>query len=307
MGETGTEVAKQAAVMVLTDDNFSTITKAVEIGRGLYDNLVPATDRRSSQVTTTTSARHNHPVALPQEACVLGRRHVEVREVGRISISTEISRGDSMHADRTLTGTQADRTVRVDEPSPGVRVITLDRPHRLPIAPASMPSAQRTAASLPWSSTRPAALWKTKKTSTGPKPNASSPITQTIHSPGSRGKTDHHVREARGPPERLVEPQRHLLEPAEPSRPIAASRSGGSPPRHRGQEALPSPRPTDGGLRRSRKRPSRARDPRCGGARRPAARRRSSDSRSAYVSTTRRDRPASRPDPPCAAGRRSGP
>ena len=40
MGEAGTEVAKQAAVMVLTDDNFSTITKAVEIGRGLYDNLV---------------------------------------------------------------------------------------------------------------------------------------------------------------------------------------------------------------------------------------------------------------------------
>jgi Ca2+-transporting ATPase len=39
MGETGTEVAKRAAVMVLTDDNFSTITKAVELGRGLYDNL----------------------------------------------------------------------------------------------------------------------------------------------------------------------------------------------------------------------------------------------------------------------------
>src|SRR2546430_6161161 len=40
MGETEPEVAKQAAVMVLIDDNFSTITKAVEIGRGLYDNLV---------------------------------------------------------------------------------------------------------------------------------------------------------------------------------------------------------------------------------------------------------------------------
>ena len=40
MGVTGTEVAKQAAQMVLTDDNFSTIIKAVEIGRGLYDNLV---------------------------------------------------------------------------------------------------------------------------------------------------------------------------------------------------------------------------------------------------------------------------
>jgi len=39
MGITGTEVTKEAAVMILTDDNFSTIIKAVEVGRGLYDNL----------------------------------------------------------------------------------------------------------------------------------------------------------------------------------------------------------------------------------------------------------------------------
>ena len=61
--------------------------------------------------------------------------------------------------------------------------------HGRPVASASMSRAQRAAASGPASSSRPAALWKTKKTSTGPAPNASSPIAQTIHSPGSRGKT----------------------------------------------------------------------------------------------------------------------
>lgn len=39
MGRSGTDVAREAATMVLTDDNFATIAAAIEAGRRVYDNI----------------------------------------------------------------------------------------------------------------------------------------------------------------------------------------------------------------------------------------------------------------------------
>ncbi|MBF6193903.1 cation-transporting P-type ATPase [Nocardia implantans] len=39
MGRSGTDVAREAATMVLTDDNFATITAAIQAGRRVYDNI----------------------------------------------------------------------------------------------------------------------------------------------------------------------------------------------------------------------------------------------------------------------------
>jgi Ca2+-transporting ATPase len=39
MGLTGTEVTKEAAAIIITDDNFASIVAAVEEGRGIYDNI----------------------------------------------------------------------------------------------------------------------------------------------------------------------------------------------------------------------------------------------------------------------------
>ncbi len=59
MGQSGTEVTKQAADIIVTDDNFATIVAAVEEGRGIYDLMDPLILRRSDSSLLSRTCMHN--------------------------------------------------------------------------------------------------------------------------------------------------------------------------------------------------------------------------------------------------------
>lgn len=62
MGRVGTDVAREAAHMVLLDDNFATIVAAVRAGRRIFDNI-----RKFIKYTILTLSQMGHVLAIRSE------------------------------------------------------------------------------------------------------------------------------------------------------------------------------------------------------------------------------------------------
>lgn len=100
MGKAGTDVAREAAEMVLTDDNFATIVNAIEEGRVVFRNV-----RRTSYYLVTTNTAENVTILL---TLVLGFPlpllpvhvlwlNLVTDGVSTVTLATEPIHGDELH------------------------------------------------------------------------------------------------------------------------------------------------------------------------------------------------------------------
>jgi len=97
MGRTGTDVAREAADMVLMDDNFATIVSAVEEGRGVYENI-----RKFLTYFLTSNAAEAAPFVLFVLAGV--PLPLTVLQVLLVDLGTDILPGLALGVDPTERG-----------------------------------------------------------------------------------------------------------------------------------------------------------------------------------------------------------
>ena len=95
MGLTGTDVAKEAADMILLDDNFASIVSAVEEGRAVYDNI---------KKFTTYILTSNVPEAVPFVAFALSGGRIpialDVMHILAIDLGTDLAPALALGAER---------------------------------------------------------------------------------------------------------------------------------------------------------------------------------------------------------------
>ncbi len=100
MGRTGTDVAKEAADIILTDDNFATIVNAIEEGRAVYANI---------KKFTTYIFTSNTPEAVPFILFALSRGQIplalNVMHILAVDLGTDLVPALALGAERVEPGT----------------------------------------------------------------------------------------------------------------------------------------------------------------------------------------------------------
>ncbi|NTW92310.1 MAG: cation-transporting P-type ATPase, partial [Methanoregulaceae archaeon] len=115
MGIAGTDVAKEAAVMILTDDNFASIVNAIEEGRGVYANI----KKFISYIFTS-----NTPEAVPFILWALSRGRIplalNVMQILAIDLGTDM-------VPALALGNEPPEQGLMDKPPRNVREHVIDR------------------------------------------------------------------------------------------------------------------------------------------------------------------------------------
>jgi Ca2+-transporting ATPase len=108
MGQRGTDIAKESAAMVLLDDNFATITAAVEEGRRIFDNI-----RKFTNYLLSTSLGEVFSVLA---LSMFGYFPLSAKMLLWINVVTDVVPASALAADPAVPQVMKRRPRRHDEP-----------------------------------------------------------------------------------------------------------------------------------------------------------------------------------------------